>query len=87
MSNYPSRKGYISKKAYFANLLSKILYYYLFLYLPYLNVGIGKACLMCLIHMSMISYGTSLFFAVNHWTIDSEFTDNTNISSTNWGVL
>lgn len=36
---------------------------------------------------SLSSYGYSVFFAVNHWTNESKFADNSSVANTNWGVL
>lgn len=33
------------------------------------------------------SYSYTLFFAVNHWTDESSFTDNSNINTRDWGVI
>lgn len=35
----------------------------------------------------LYSYGYTLFFAVNHWTVEAGIVDNDNINEVNWGAL
>jgi len=45
----------------------------------------GFACMFIYMMAHAVNY--AIFFAVNHWVDEVEFSDNSNVSNTNWGEL
>lgn len=87
MSNYPTRRGNITKKAYIGQIFVKLWWISYTMIIPSFIHGWYNVFPIWFLYMMVFSYGYDLFFAVNHWTEEAAQIDNSNIKKTNWGVL
>jgi fatty acid desaturase len=87
MSNFPNRRGYLSFTSFLAQVLTKVWIFTITMFLPMYVHGFMRAFLMWHFYHMVFSVGYALFFAVNHWTLDAGFVDNSSIRLTSWGVL
>lgn len=87
MSNFPTRRGHISKTAVYTQVFVKICWITYTMIIPSYLHGWYNVFPLWFLYMMVFSYGYALFFAINHWTEEANQTDNSNISNTNWGVL
>lgn len=87
MSNYPTRRGYVSKKDYICQIIVKICWFSTLLIIPSLIRGFWVTFPVWFFYHVMHSYNYVLYFSVNHWTDLAGQSDNSNIYSTNWGIL
>ena len=86
-SNYPVRRGYISRTAVTVQFLTVIWLHTLTVFLPWYYYGFFQAVSMMLLMHFVFSSGYAWFFAVNHWTKEAGVVDYNNISKSNWGLL
>eukprot|EP01017_Pseudomicrothorax_dubius_P033835 TRINITY_DN4570_c0_g1_i2.p1 TRINITY_DN4570_c0_g1~~TRINITY_DN4570_c0_g1_i2.p1 ORF type:complete len:631 (-),score=136.61 TRINITY_DN4570_c0_g1_i2:315-2207(-) len=87
MSNYPTRRGYLSKTAYYTHAIVKILWLITCMIIPSYLKGWYTIFPYWCAYMMVMANGYSWFFAVNHWTEEAGQVDNTSIGKTNWGIL
>ena len=87
LSNFPVRRGFISKKCIAARWLVILYYLTWSMVLPWYFHGYVQFYQTWLFYNMVLSCGYVYFFAVNHWTLEAEMTDFMNISETNWGKL
>jgi fatty acid desaturase len=87
MSNYPNRRGSTSFSAFVMQILVKLCWLFYAILIPSYIHGYVSIFPVWFLYLQCFSIGYSLFFAVNHWTLDAGFVDNSSISNTNWGVL
>lgn len=87
MSNYPCRRGYVSKLDMFMQIIVKFLWVYLLLYTPIMKYSFKEAFPIWMLYMISHGYNYAIYFAVNHWTKEAGVVDNTKIKETNWGIL
>ncbi|CAD8184578.1 unnamed protein product [Paramecium pentaurelia] len=86
-SNYPCRRGYVSKLQVFLQIIVKILWISLTLIYPSIKFSYKVAFGMWFVYNAVHSYNYALYFSVNHWTLEAGVVDNQNINQTNWGKL
>jgi fatty acid desaturase len=87
MSNYPNRRGHVSFGAFVFQAFVKICWLFYSILIPSYIHGYVNIFPIWFLYMTVFSVGYSLFFAVNHWTTDAGFVDNSSVGSANWGVL
>ena len=87
LSNYPVRRGWISKRCIMSRWGIMIYWLIYMIFLPaYLH---GWTAMWEIWWVWNLVNGTSYvwFFAVNHWTMEAEMVDYMNITKNNWGKL
>ncbi|KRX05139.1 Cytochrome b5-like heme/steroid binding domain [Pseudocohnilembus persalinus] len=87
LSNFPARRGFIQKKYVIGQYLTKIVWFCMMVVYPSYQFGFIAATKMVFFWMIVMSYSYATFFLVNHWTDESEFTDNSDVYNSNWGTL
>ena len=87
MSNFPVRRGYISKLAIISRIIGLVWFFLYCLIVPAYYFGVAHAFGMFLLYNGIFSQGYALLFAVNHWTTEASHVDYNNIGKSNWGVL
>eukprot|EP00331_Platyophrya_macrostoma_P025180 CAMPEP_0176452368 /NCGR_PEP_ID=MMETSP0127-20121128/28493_1 /TAXON_ID=938130 /ORGANISM="Platyophrya macrostoma, Strain WH" /LENGTH=634 /DNA_ID=CAMNT_0017840807 /DNA_START=67 /DNA_END=1971 /DNA_ORIENTATION=+ len=87
MSNYPTRRGHVSRAVYWTHAFVKFYWIMFDLVIPSYIHGFCHAFPYWVMHMVVFAYGYALFFAVNHWTTEAAQVDNTSVGRDNWGVL
>jgi len=87
MSNFPTRRGYVSRSVYWMHAFIKTYWIMFDLIIPSYFHGFYHAFPYWFLHMVLFAYGYALFFAVNHWTNEAAQVDNTTIGRQNWGIL
>lgn len=87
MSNFPNRRGFTSFSSFALQLFVKVWTFFVTLFLPTYVHGFLQVFWIWFFMQMVFSIGYSLFFAVNHWTLDAGFVDNSSIGKSNWGVL
>ena len=71
MSNFPVRKGYISKKAVVGRVFIISWFFILGFLVPAYYHGVVHSFGMFLLYNAVFSWGYALLFAVNHWTTEA----------------
>jgi len=87
MSNYPTRRGHVTKTSYISQILVKICWLNWSIIIPSYIHGWYHVFPYWVLYMCVFSYAYAVFFAVNHWTEEADQVDNSSIGKTNWGVL
>ncbi|EGR30432.1 linoleoyl- desaturase, putative [Ichthyophthirius multifiliis] len=87
MSNFPSRQGFCSNFQVFSQAIIKMIWFITLIIIPTYLHGYLWAFPIWMLYMVIFSYSYALFFAVNHWTDEANFTDNSNINNTDWGIM
>mmetsp|Transcript_32995 Transcript_32995/g.32696 ORF Transcript_32995/g.32696 Transcript_32995/m.32696 type:complete len:390 (+) Transcript_32995:217-1386(+) len=87
MSNFPNRRGSAPFKDFLLQNLVKICWLFYAILIPSYIHGYLNVIPIMSLYMGAFSLGYALFFAVNHWTLDAGFVDNSTIGNSNWGVL
>lgn len=87
MSNFPNRRGYASLTSFLFQIFVKLMWLFYAILIPSYIHGFVNIYPVMMLYFLVFGFGYALFFAVNHWTLDAGFVDNTSVDSTNWGVL
>jgi len=87
LSNYPVRRGFISKKCILARWGIIIWYVTWAVAWPMSIHGFTHWYQIWWIYMLATSFGYAYFFAVNHWTTEAGMVDFMTINNNNWGKL
>jgi linoleoyl-CoA desaturase len=87
LSNFPVRRGYLSKKAVIMRTFVLIYWFIQTIILPSMTFGFVAAYPVWFVYNIFFGCGYAFLFAVNHWTIKSGFVDFLDVSNNNWGEL
>lgn len=87
MSNFPNRRGSVPVYDFMLQNLAKLCWLFYAVLIPTFIHGYVNMFPVWFLYMCSFSLGYALFFAVNHWTLDAGFVDNSTISNSNWGTL
>jgi hypothetical protein len=85
MSNYPNRRAHAPISSFIMHCMVKTAWLFWSILIPTYFHGFENIFLPWVLYALSFSIGYSLFFAVNHWSTDAEFVDNTSIGNSNWG--
>jgi hypothetical protein len=80
MSNYPNRRGNVGFSAFVFHVFVKIAWLFYAILIPSYLHGYVAMFPVWFLYFITFSVGYSLFFAVNHWTLDAGFVDNEGVS-------
>lgn len=87
MSNYPTRRGFLTKTSFISQIMVKIVWLLLMGIWPIYKWGFVEMFPIWVTYMMTFSYFYVFFFAVNHWTDEAQQVDNKDVNKTNWGIL
>ena len=87
MSNFPSRRGSTSFPSFMSQILVKLCWLFYAVIFPSYFHGFVAMFPILVLYFNCFGIGYALFFAVNHWTLDAGFVDNSTINNSNWGIL
>ena len=85
-SNYPIRRGTVGVAEVLGQLVVKLVWVSAMLLAPIQLHGIVTVVPIWLLYMVVLSWCYGIFFAVNHYTFDAGYQDNSNRAS-DWGVV
>jgi len=87
LSNFPVRRGFISKKCILARWV--VIFWYIFwaVSFPIYLHGYCHWFEIWWVYMLCTSLSYVYFFAVNHWTLEAGMVDFMTIGENNWGKL